>query len=204
MVRPTLLAAGLLLACPGALSAEPGILKSSYVVDRVSETRMDAVVHGRVEGAASGFYGGVRAETVPQPDDPGNVAVYFGMRPRVGDVAMDVSYTRNVEAPCCGGVALNVGRDVGARGRFGARVYFDAAGDTAETEARASVTVSRGLQVAGGVGSSFSARDLGEDTRMGFDLGLTRQLSDLCLMDLRYRDAIAAAARAQMSLEVRF
>jgi hypothetical protein len=204
MARSPLLAAGLLLALPAAAPAETDTLSSSYVVERQSETRQDAVIRGRVEGAAGRFYGGARAETVPRPDDPGSVDVFFGVRPRIGDLAMDVSYVRDVGPACCGAMAMNLGREAGARGRVGARFYFFAARETAETEARASVTVFRGVRVAGAAGSSFSTHNFGQDAGVGFDLGLSRPLSDLGLSDLRYRDAIAEAAKAQMSPEVKF
>ena len=204
MNKPAALALALGLVLPIAASAETQLIRSSYVVEPRTATRNDAVLRGQVEGGFGRFYGGVRAETVAAPEDAGNLNLYLGLRPTVGAVAMDVSFTRNVEAACCGAVALNVGRPVGRRARIGARFYFDASAENAGTEARASVTVARGVSLAGGIAGRISARDPGDDARLGFDFGLTRKFTDLCNVDVRYRDAIAEDAVARMMFEMKF
>jgi len=204
MIRSAALALALGLLLPMAAEAETRLIHSSYAVEPRTATRKDAVLRGQVEGAFGRLYGGVRAETVAAPDDPGNLNVYLGLRPIIGAVAMDVSFTRNVESACCGAVAVNVGRPVGRRARIGARFYFDASAANAGTEARASVKVSHGISLAGGVAGRISARDPGEDARVGFDLGLTRKFTDLCNVDVRYRDAIAEDAVARMIFQMKF
>jgi hypothetical protein len=162
------------------------------------------VLRGRVQGSLGDFYGGLNAETRPEPDEAGNLGVYVGVRPGFGGVAMDLSYRRDVEAACCGAVALDVGRPLGRSARVGARLVLDTAGNTAATEARASVEVSPGYTVAGGVGTRFSARSLGENARTGFNLGVSRRLTSQMLMDLRYRHPATEDGGAGMSVEVSF
>lgn len=200
MIRTIFAATILVGLLSPAVRSESISVSSSYAVDPVTETRRDAVIRGRVEGEVGGFYGGIRAETLPKPDDVGAVAVYLGMRPRLGDVSMDLAWTRNVEADCCGALAVDVSRNVGESGRVAARVRFDATGDSAETEARASVRVYSGTRLAGGIGTRVD----GDSAQLGFDVGLSRALADLCTLDLRYRDAASGAPRAEMLLKARF
>ena len=202
MIRLSL-SALIALACPLAALADSINLHSDYAVDQITVSRPDAVMRGRVEGKVGHFYGGVAAATLPQPDDAADVDVYFGMRPTLGPVAMDVNYARDLEADCCGDLALVLSRPLGERAQLGARVRYDAAGETAETEARASVTVFRGTSLGGGVGTRLGGGDAAAGD-VGFDVGLSRQLAAMCALNLRYRDAIAAAPRAEMSLNVNF
>ena len=197
MLRPLLL---LLVSLASPVAAEGVGVRHSYAVDEATSARPDPVVRGRVEGWAGRYYGGVRAATIPEPDETADVDVYVGMRPRVGDVAMDFGVTRDVAGACCGGLAADVSRPLGDAARVGARIYFDPDG-TAETEARAAVTVARGTRIAGGVGGRFRDAD---DPSVGFNVGVSRLLAELCRFDLRYRDAIAADRRAEVSLKVGF
>lgn len=200
MIRTIFAAMMFVGALSPAVRSESLSLSSNYAVDPVTETRRDAVIRGRLEGRVGGFYGGIRAETVPKPDDVGAIAIYLGMRPQFGDVSMDLAWTRSVEADCCGALALDVSRSLGESGRVAARVRFDAAGESAETEARASVRVYRGTRLAGGFGTRLGS----DSAELGFDVGLSRSLADLCTLDLRYRDAVSKTPRAEMLLEARF
>jgi hypothetical protein len=73
-------------------------------------------------------------------------------------------------------------------GPIGARVRFDATGESAETAARAAVMVVRGT--AGG------EPDAAADEGFDFDLALARMLAGICRLDPRYRDAAATDSLA--------
>jgi hypothetical protein len=200
MLRTSLILAAIALAPPAAALAEVITVRSDDGVDPATEAGRDPVVRGRVEAEAAGVYAGFTAATVPRPDATADVGVALGIRPRVWDQGMDLGYTRRVDAPCCGEVALRADRPFGADGSLGARVYFDAASDSAGAEARAAVTVVRGTRIDGG----GVARQALSDPLIGVDFGIERALADLCRLDLRYRDAVLAPARAEMNLRMDF
>jgi hypothetical protein len=196
MLRASLVLATLVLA-PSAGLAEMITVSSDVAVDSEAQ---DPVVRGRVEGSAAGVYAGFTAATLPRPDRAAEAGLRVGIRPRVWDAGVDFGYTRQSEAPCCGEVALNVDRSIGDDAALGARVYFDTASDTAGAEARAAITVVRGMRVDGGV----VARDALDEAQLGLDFGVQRELFDDCRLDLRYRDAVLAPARAEVNLQMDF
>lgn len=200
MLRKTLAPALLALAVPCAGLAEMITLSSEAGVEAGAGEAADPVVRGRVLGAAGDLYAGFRAATIPQPDAVAAVDLMVGIRPRVWDADMDLRYTRGVETPCCGELALSLDRGLGPEGRLGARVYFDPASDSTGAEARASVAVVRGTRIDGAV----AARDALDEPRLGVEVGVAHALAELCRVDLRYRDAALGPARAQMSLRMDF
>jgi hypothetical protein len=200
MLRPSLILAALALAPPDAV-AEVITLTSNYGVDAPPpEAGRDPAVRGRVEAEGAGIYAGFSAATVPQPDDTADLDLTLGVRPRFRGNRMDLSYTHRVDEPGSGKVALRVDRPLGDEGTLGARVFFDAASDSAGAEARAAVTVVRGMRVDAGI----VAQNALADPQIGLDFGLQRALADLCRLDLRYRDAVLAPARAEMNLRMDF
>jgi hypothetical protein len=199
-IRFFVLTAALALGGPAIGRADGLDLSSSYAVQRVSRTQPDPALRGRVEGSAGGFYGGIRAWTIPEPDRAGAVDVFFGARPKLGAVSVDVGFSRELEAECCGDVAIQVVRPLGRRGRLRASVRYDTAGSSPETEARASVAVARGYRVGAGVGGRLDAHE----PVFGFDVGLSRKLTEAGSLDMRYRDAIDTDPRAELLLQARF
>ena len=52
---------------------------SAFNVDRVSQTRLDPVLRGRVEAMLGRFYGGVRARSAARV--PADMDLFLGLRP---------------------------------------------------------------------------------------------------------------------------
>ena len=177
MKRFSLPAAILALALPSAGAGESINLSSSDFIARIDETLRDPVASGGFEAAA--FHAGVEAAAEAEPVRAGEVEVHFGARPGAGRGATDVGPGGDFEAG--GSDAPPAVRPVAAW------VRFDTAGTSAETEARATVTVTRG-----------GARGA------GVDVGLSRLLADLCSVDPRARDVLEDDGRVELPVQAKF
>jgi hypothetical protein len=197
MLRATLFLALLALSQPSVGEAEVSNLTSNHGLERVGPQH-DPVVRGRVRNEATGLDAGFQAATVPRPERAADVDQTLGIRPKIWDSAMDLSDDRRVAAPCCDEASLGPDRQFGDLGVPGARVYFDPASDIADAEARAAITVVRGIEIDAGI----AEQDALSGPRLDHNAGL--ELADLCRMDPRYRDAVLAPARAEMNLQMDF
>lgn len=207
MVRGSLAAAFALCLCGTALADPPRLVTASYSVRTPTTPRAEPTIHGRVEGAAGGVYGGLRAATLDRQEHEARFDIYLGLRPDIGPLSVDLAYTRRMDETgggCCGAVALSLGRPFGEGGALSARLNLDSVTETALTEAQASMALPRDYRIRGSISSRFSTRDLSADPRLAVDLGASRAITDSVTVNLRFQEASQAPGRAALSLNVKF
>lgn len=207
MTRQFLFAALFALAFgpAGTADAEPFRLVSKFSVDRPQERRPDPTLKGRIEGSAGSFYGGLNGRTLSDPDQTAAFDVFVGMRPRIGRMALDLGYSRRmVEAESDGRVAVGLGREVGQRTRFGARLQVNPEAEMATAEASASVRIFETTRIAGTLGRRFEVASPDDNSDVTLKVGASRPLGTGASMDLRYSDASSRAGRTELLMRLRF
>jgi uncharacterized protein (TIGR02001 family) len=197
MIQRFLPVALVLAAGPAAAQTAPELsfgfaVTSNYIFRGTTQSNDNPAVQGYVEGAYGMLYGGVWASTVDIDDDSAEFDLYAGVRPSFGDLSVDVSYVRYLyddTGDCCGEIALGLGYPMADLGELGAKVWYDPVADTTWAEAAMSVGIVAEFEVGGTIGTDFDTLELGEGSKVAWDLGISRGLGDFANVDLRYYDS---------------
>lgn len=185
---------------------------SNYMFRSTTQSDDEPAVQGYVEGASGIFFAGVWASTVDFPGDPdfgddnAEFDLYAGIRPELGDVSVEINYTRFVydeSGDCCGEIGLILGYPVSDTLEFGGAFYGDPGSDTAWLQATAGAIVFADYTLDGTVGTDFGTLDYGKD-KFAWDIGVSRGFAEVATVDLRYHDSNVDPGRAVVSLSLDF
>ena len=204
------LAAG--VALPVAAQEAPELsygaaVTSNYIFRGQTQSDNRPALQGYVEGAYGMFYGGVWSSTVDIEDDNLEFDLYAGIRPTFGDLSVDLSYVRylyNSSGDCCGEVILDLAYPMADIGELGAEFAYDPVEHTKWAQLGVSVGFLTAYSVGGTLGTDFGTLDLGKDDEVAWDLGVSRTLGEIGLVDLRYYDSNYEGARGVLSIAVYF
>ena len=181
---------------------------SNYIFRGQTQSDDQPALQGYVEGAYGMFYGGVWSSTVDIDDDNLEFDLYAGVRPTFGDLSVDLSYVRylyNNSGDCCGEVDPEPWLSDG-RSRRGRRRSSPTIRSRTRTGRRSGLRSSflTACSVGGTLGTDFGTLDLGKDDEVAWDLGVSRTLGDIGLVDLRYYNSNYEGARGVLSIAVDF
>ena len=203
MIQKAMIHAAALALATGAAGAQEFALNygvavtSNYISDGATQSNDNPALQGYVEGAVRPVLRRVWSSTVDFADDPEfggdqiEFDLYAGVRPTLGDFSFDISYYRYLyddSGDCCGEFVLSPVS--GGRLRRGRRRVRLRPGQRHPLgRACRGADVPEVWEVGGAVGTDWGSEEWGEDDKVAWDAGVTRGLSDIASVDLRYYDS---------------
>lgn len=178
------------LASP--VAAEPGGVAAQFAIGDEDQLR------GGVEAYIGPLFGGMRGSTLANPERFGTLAVYVGLRPALGPSRFNLEITRPLDAQPR--LDIDFERPLGRRAAFSAGLDLDAEAEVAQTEAGASLELTRRTRL------DASLRGVVDpaDDRVSLRLSATRQIAPGSSLDIGLVEAERAPPRATLSLVLRF
>jgi uncharacterized protein (TIGR02001 family) len=182
-------------------------LTSNYIFRGATQSDDKPALQGYVEGGYGILYGAVWASTVDfGGDDQIEIDLTAGVRPTIGDLSLDINYTRYVyddTGDCCGEIILLAAYPVSEAIETAGGFYWDPELETEWLEVGTAVYFADVWAAGGTIGTDFGSLGLGND-KVAWDLGVSRYVGDYVTLDLRYYDSNDDPASTVVSISADF
>lgn len=168
-----------------------GALTSDYIFRGTTQSGGEPALQGYAEASVGAFYLGAWGSTVDLEGDQAELDIYAGYRGEIGSLAYDLGYVRyfyDDSGNCCGEAYVSLDYAVDGLGTIGSSVLHDLSFDTSWAEIRAGREIGDVWAIDAAIGSDFGTLDLGDD-KVAWTVGVTRAISELAGLDLRYHDS---------------